>query len=303
MLGPLLFNIFINDILYMNLDSDICNFADDITLYSCRASIDVVITEVENTLMTILTWFDQNGMVANPAKFRMMFLGKKVDTKFHLIVNGKIVLEDEQVRLLGVSIDNNLYFNSHSKENCGKVYQKTSALPRLRGYISEKKAKLQLNTVVTSNLQYSSLIWLFCNKAADNLINRTTKRAMRITYNSDSEETLEALLQRDGTLTIHKRNLQKLMVEVYKTLNHLNPPYMWDLFTKKVVEYDFRIKILCKLPPARSQRFRTNSLKFKGSLLWNSLSDEIKTVKSLAIFKQKIKSWNGTHCTFNICRN
>ena len=113
---------------------------------------------------------------------------------------------------------------------------------------------------------------------------------MRIMYNSDSEETLEALLQRDGTLTIHKRNLQKLMVEVYKTLNHLNPPYMWDLFTKKVVEYDFRIKILCKLPPARLQRFGTNSFKFKGSLLWNSLSDEIKTAKSLAIFKQKIKS-------------
>ena len=113
---------------------------------------------------------------------------------------------------------------------------------------------------------------------------------MRITYNSDNEETLEALLQRDGTLTIHKRNLQKLMVEVYKTLNHLNPPYMWDLFTKKVVEYDFRIKILCKLPPTRSQRFGTNSLRFKGSLLWNSLSDEIKTVKSLAIFKQKLNS-------------
>ena len=76
-LGPLLFNIFINDIFYMNLDCDIYNFADDITLYSCRLSMDVVITEVENTLMTILTWFDQNGMVANSAKFRMMFLGKK----------------------------------------------------------------------------------------------------------------------------------------------------------------------------------------------------------------------------------
>ena len=101
----------------------------------------------------------------------------------------------------------------------------------------------------------------------------------RITHNSDSEETLEALLQRDGPLTIYKRNPQKLMVEVYKTLNHLNPPYMWDLFTKKVVEYDFRIKILCKLPPARSQRFGTNSLKFKGSLLWNSLSDEIETAE------------------------
>ena len=78
------------------------------------------------------------------------------------------------------------------------------------------------------------------------------------------------------------------MVEVCKTINHLNPPYMWDLFTKKVMEYDFRIKILCELPPARSQRFGTNSLKFKGNLLWNSLSDEIKTEKSVAICKQKL---------------
>ena len=43
----------------------------------------------------------------------------------------KIILEDDQVRLLGVTIDHNLNFNSHIKEYCGKVYQKTSALTRL----------------------------------------------------------------------------------------------------------------------------------------------------------------------------
>ena len=95
----------------------------------------------------------------------------------------------------------------------------------------------------------------------------------------------------------------KLMVEIYTTIKHLNHPYMWDLFTKKVVEYDFTIQMLCKLPPAISQRFGTNSFKFKGSLLWNSLSDEIITGKSLALFKQEIKSWNGSQCTCNICSN
>ena len=61
--------------------------------------------------------------------------------------------------------------------------------------------------------------------------------------NSDNEEALDALLQRNGTLTIHKKNLQKLMVEVYKTVSHLNPPYMCDLFTQEVVEHDFRLNI------------------------------------------------------------
>ena len=88
-LGPLLFNIFLNDMLYMNLDCNIGYCTDDTTLHSCRPSLDVVITEVENTLTTILTWLDQNGMAANPAKCRMMSLGKS--TKLHLNVNGKII--------------------------------------------------------------------------------------------------------------------------------------------------------------------------------------------------------------------
>ena len=130
---------------------------------------------------------------------------KKVDTKFHLNVNGKVLQEDERVKLLGFTIDNNLNINLHIKEICGSVDQKTSALSRIRGYISEKKARLLLNTVVTSNLQYCPQILLFYSKAADNLVNRTTKCAMRIIYNSDSEEALDALLQRDGTLAIYKK--------------------------------------------------------------------------------------------------
>ena len=45
-----------------------------------------------------------------------------------------------------------------------------------------------------------------------------------IIYNNDKEEALDALSQKDGTLTIHKGNFQNLMVEIHKTINHLNPP-------------------------------------------------------------------------------
>ena len=114
----------------MDLDCNNYNFTDATLLSSCRPSIDAVNTEVENTLTNILTWSDQNGMVANPAKFQMMVLEKKY-TKLHLNVNGKIISEDEQVKLLGAVIDNSLNFSSHIKEICGKVNKKTSALSRL----------------------------------------------------------------------------------------------------------------------------------------------------------------------------
>ena len=94
-------------------------------------------------------------------------------------MNGKIILEGEQVKLLGVNINNNLNFNSHIKEISGKVNEKASAFSKLRGYVSETKAIILLNTVVMSHFQYCPVIWLFCNKAADNSINRTTKFAKK----------------------------------------------------------------------------------------------------------------------------
>ena len=49
-LGPLLFNIFINDLFLINLQSDLCNFADDNTLYACGHSFESVVSKLETTL-------------------------------------------------------------------------------------------------------------------------------------------------------------------------------------------------------------------------------------------------------------
>ena len=74
-LGPLLFNIFINDLCLINLDSEICNFADDSALCSCGHDLQEIVTNLENDLSKLLEWFKSNGMVANPKKFQLMFLG------------------------------------------------------------------------------------------------------------------------------------------------------------------------------------------------------------------------------------
>ena len=80
--------------------------------------------------------------------------------------------------------------------------------------------------------------------------------------------------------------IQNLMVEVYKSMNHLNPEYIWDFFAKKNVPYNLRTKELCKLPSVSSQHYGTNSLSFRGSLLCIALSDDLKLSTSLVKFKK-----------------
>ena len=255
---------------------------------------------LENDLQGLMQWFTNNGMNANPSKFQVMFLGLKGAKKLCLNMNGQLIPSSEHVKLLGVNIDNSLKFETHVKEICKKVNQKLYAFGRLRPYLGEQKSKLLLNSVVMSNFSYCPLIWLFCSKVANNEINRTHKRALRTLYR-DYESTFEELLDRGDTKTTHKKNLQNLMVEIYKSMNHLNPEYMWDFFVKKDVPYNLRTKELCKLPSVSSQRYGINSLSFRGSLLWNALSDDLKLTTSLVKFKQEIRCWDGNICTCYIC--
>ena len=65
--------------------------------------------------------------------------------------------------------------------------------------------------------------------------------------------------------------LKRCLVEIYKTINHLNPPYLREIFIKKMLSYDLHIRQLCRLPTVNSKKCGASSLAFRGSLLWNTL--------------------------------
>ena len=75
-------------------------------------------------------------------------------------------------------------------------------------------------------------------------------------------------------------------------MNHLNPSYIWHIHERKESQY-LRTKHLFKLPITNTIKFGMESLSFRGSLLWNSLNDEIKELPTVASFKTKIKTWMG----------
>ena len=75
-LGSILFNVFINDLLLFIKETDICNFADDATLYACRKDLDTISSKLELETNTAIKWLKDNEMVANPLKFQLMFLAK-----------------------------------------------------------------------------------------------------------------------------------------------------------------------------------------------------------------------------------
>ena len=67
-LGPLLFNIFINHLFFVIEKSDICNFTDDNTLHCCGANLKSVLENLKRDTSKHLYWFKINSMKANLEK-------------------------------------------------------------------------------------------------------------------------------------------------------------------------------------------------------------------------------------------
>ena len=150
------------------MESEVCNFADDTTIYACNASIDAVMTRLEGDMHRLMKWFSCNGMTANPSKFQIMFLGRKDMSKLCLNIKGHLISSRKHVKPLGITIDSSLKFEAHVKELCKKVNLKVHALGRLRPILGEQKSKLIFNSMIMSKFSYCPLIWLFCSKVAKN---------------------------------------------------------------------------------------------------------------------------------------
>ena len=240
-------------------------------------------------------------MVANPSKFQIMFLGLHQPHKLCLEINNQIVPSSDTVKLLGIDIDSKLSFDNHVKAVCAKASRKVSAFSRVANFITFEQAKLLYNSFIMSNFGYCPLIWMFCGETANEEINRIHKRALRRLYN-DFNSNFEEVLARSGEKTVHLQNLEKLLLEVFKSLHQINPAFMWELFERKEVNYNLRNKDLLRIPKFQTITYGANSISYRGSYLWNSMPDVVKSCERVLSFKRKLREWNGRTCTCRVCK-
>ena len=136
-----------------------------------------------------------------------MFFGLKRKNKLCLNINGQLITQSEHVKLLGVTIDNALKFDTHVHRISKKANQILHAFGRLRLHLGNEKLKLLLNAVGLSNFSYCLLIWLFCSKTVNTDINRTHKHPMRILHR-DYESTFVLCMYSKGPVIRQTRRIQ-----------------------------------------------------------------------------------------------
>ena len=129
---------------------------------------------------------------------------------------------------------------------------------------------------------------MFCNKTANSIIKKIHKRSRRIKCEME-DANFENLLIKDSSWTIHENKIHTFLFEIYKNLNHISPPIMQEFFDLKVAPYSLRKNNILRLPKTNTSRYGTQTLCFKGSIIWNTVPNRCKNLNYLDRFKQQIK--------------
>ena len=206
-----------------------------------------------------------------------------INIKGHIINNGKFE------KLLGVTFDCKLKFNVHLDNVLAKARQKVHVLARIAPCMNISKRKLIMNSFFTSKFNYCPLVWMWHSRLINNKINRLHKTSLRIIY-SDKSSTFEELLEKDGSLTVHIRNIQKLAIEMFKVFKNLSPPIISDLFEVCENNYNLRNHSYFLILTVKTVYHGSESIKNLGPRIWNLVPDNLKQLGDIDSFKTEIKN-------------
>ena len=99
-----------------------------------------------------------------------------------------------------------------------------------------------MKAFIESQFNYCPLIWMLHSRTLNNKINLIHERALRTVY-SDYNSFFNQLLEKDGSFTIHQRNVQSLAIEIYKYLHDLSPAILSEVFkVNETIPFDLRMR-------------------------------------------------------------
>ena len=132
-------------------------------------------------------------------------------------------------------------------------------------------------------------------------INRLHEKCLRIVY-SDKTLSFEELLEEDGSVTIHTRNIQVLATEMIKVYRNLLPNIVAEIFRARRNSYNLRHSSFFSIPYVKTVCHGSESLSNLGPRIWDLVPSTLKKLDDAKSFKIQIKKWQPENCPCRLCK-
>ena len=131
-------------------------------------------------------------------------------------------------------------------------------------------------------------------------MNKVLERALRL-ITDDYQSSFSILLDRRNEFSIHQRNLQTSMIELYKMIHQIVPQIMNSHFVFRENTHNIRNYQILSNNARKTVRCGLETILYRSPFLWANLPQEYKSQISLSAFK-KIRQWNDEICVCRLCK-
>ena len=289
-LGPLLFIIYVNDLLKSVQNGNFENiimYADDTVLYATHTDPNMCIKNCQGLLDGLSTWCQENKLTINTTKTKHMFVGRRKEhtelaSETNVYVNEKALNNVSRYTYLGVDIDYTLSFDTMVDSIYMKANRKLYTLKLIRPYITNDIACLIYKTCIRPILEYADFLIDSCQRSKTDKLDRIQKRSVRIVdgcvHKGMKMKDLQMLYGLEDLGERRKKHHLALMYRHSKTHSNLDIKRP-DVILRNNNKVKFKIRTTLLTKVQKSQYYR-------GVSLWDRLPEEVQRATTKVKFKK-----------------
>ena len=289
-LGPLLFILYINDIVKVIKNSYVMIFADDSKLIKAIKSLEDRKLFSED-MLAVTEWAVTNKMELNKLKYQLIQYGTNDELKLpYEIDENTEVKHSDKVKDLGVLMSSNMEFADQLNEIKNKAKKVAAWILRLVESRSAETVMLLYKTYVRSHLEYAASLW-------------SPHQIMNIIAVESIQRSVTAKIEGMENLTYWDRLKALDLYSLQRRRERYDLIHIWKI-QKEIIQNDLQLQFYynerqgwkCRRNIIQTRKrklstIRYNSFTSRAAALFNTIPKSVKNAKSLAAFKSRLDKY------------
>ena len=274
-LGPVLFTIYINNIVSSLLNCHAHLYADDTVLYCISDSVQQSVQNLQSSFNTLQNCLVDLRLVLNTEKTKYMCFSRARITHFNDLIihtnNGSHIERVTEYKYLGIWIDEKLSFTFHIKNLVCRLRQKIGYFYRNKATFPLFSRKRIIEAVFMSVLDYGDVVYRHASRSCLKLLDSVFHSALRF-ITGDAYDTHHCVLyEKVGWSSLKERRDAHWHIFIYKALTGKLPPYLTEMLLISDGLYQTRSTdmLMLYVPYARSELGKT-AFSHSAPDSWNS---------------------------------
>ena len=288
-LGPKLFNLYINDICDVSKILRFVLFADDTNFHCSGYNLQELSESIVHEMKKLKNWFDVNKLSLNLEKTKFMIFGnREKEHEVILSINGADIERVSEFRFLGVIMDEKLTWKSHIAHVKKKMSKSIFILNKVKHVLDSEAMRTLYCSLVSPYLSYCAEVWGNTYVTTVNPLYMLQKRAIRIIHKAHYREHTNRLFIKSRVLKLEEIVKLQTLLFMFRAKIKTLPVNLQGLFEASSESGESRRKYDFKHQFARTNQ-KQMCPSVIGIRMWNSLDNDLKGCSNIYKFKRCYK--------------